>query len=219
MKAPGSPSSALQTTNFSSPSARRVKSHFRQVAKPAPPRPRSPETFNSAITALRVLPSSQGLGQRLVAVVADVVLDLLRIDLAAACQHDLGLPAKEIHFLQRGMWRPSARRCVNRSTTRPQPRCSRHEHRAILGADFLVKHVVDHHDGAPRTGPRQPTSRTARSGRQPLPLQLRRQRLLPRDAHRRRCSSPRRQTRISTIPSAASLALLAPAPRHGVPTN
>ena len=47
MNAPGSPSSALQTTYFTSPAASRVNFHFRQVGKPAPPRPRSPETRSS----------------------------------------------------------------------------------------------------------------------------------------------------------------------------
>ena len=51
MNAPGSPSSALQTTYFRSPAASRVNFHFRQVGKPAPPRPRSPEARIVSITA------------------------------------------------------------------------------------------------------------------------------------------------------------------------
>ncbi len=50
MNAPGSPSSALQTTNFLSPAASRVNFHFRQVGNPAPPRPRSPEVRMVSIT-------------------------------------------------------------------------------------------------------------------------------------------------------------------------
>ncbi len=43
MKAPGSPSSALQMTYFWSLSFCRASFHLRPVGKPAPPRPRSPD--------------------------------------------------------------------------------------------------------------------------------------------------------------------------------
>ena len=58
MKAPGSPSSALQTTYLGSPGERLVNSHFRPVGKPAPPRPRRPEALISASTWDGVIRSS-----------------------------------------------------------------------------------------------------------------------------------------------------------------
>jgi hypothetical protein len=48
MKAPGSPSSALQSTYLTSPGAAAQNSHFKPVGNPAPPRPRRPEAFISA---------------------------------------------------------------------------------------------------------------------------------------------------------------------------
>ena len=48
MKAPGSPSSALQMTYFSPPRASMQNCHLRQVGNPAPPRPRSPERLSSS---------------------------------------------------------------------------------------------------------------------------------------------------------------------------
>ena len=43
MKAPGSPSSPLQTTYLVSEFCFRTLSHFRPAGKPPPPRPRRPE--------------------------------------------------------------------------------------------------------------------------------------------------------------------------------
>ena len=51
MKAPGSPSSPLQSTYFTAPRERRHSSHLSAVRKPAPPRPRSPEALTSAMTS------------------------------------------------------------------------------------------------------------------------------------------------------------------------
>ena len=44
MNAPGSPSSPLQTTYFTSDTLRRTLSHLRPAGKPPPPRPRRPES-------------------------------------------------------------------------------------------------------------------------------------------------------------------------------
>ena len=51
MKAPGSPSSALQSTYFLSPRAFRQNSHFSPVGNPAPPRPRRPDRLTTSITS------------------------------------------------------------------------------------------------------------------------------------------------------------------------
>ena len=47
--APGSPSSALQITYFSSPGASQHSCHLRPVGNPPPPRPRSLDSFISLI--------------------------------------------------------------------------------------------------------------------------------------------------------------------------
>ena len=49
INAPGSPSSALQMTYFSSPGAFLANCHFCPVRNPAPPRPRSPDSFMTLI--------------------------------------------------------------------------------------------------------------------------------------------------------------------------
>ncbi len=49
MKAPGSPSSALQMTYFGSPFAFRQVSHFLPAGNPPPPRPRKPEALISSM--------------------------------------------------------------------------------------------------------------------------------------------------------------------------
>ena len=67
MKAPGSPSSALQQTYLmpSGLTASWVNCHFMPVGKPAPPRPRRPEAFTVSMTcwggmrSVRILPKAE----------------------------------------------------------------------------------------------------------------------------------------------------------------
>ena len=53
MKAPGSPSSALQIMYFGRPGALRQNSHLVPVGKPAPPRPRRPDSLDLVDDLLR----------------------------------------------------------------------------------------------------------------------------------------------------------------------
>ena len=86
MKAPGSPSSALQMMYLTSPGAPAAKLHFMPVEKPAPPRPRRPQFFTSSITCCR-----RHLGERLaqggIAATLKVVVDVLGVDDARVAQH------------------------------------------------------------------------------------------------------------------------------------
>ena len=50
MNAPGSPSSPLQMRYFSSPGLLWANSHLTPVGKPAPPRPRMPESVTCWMT-------------------------------------------------------------------------------------------------------------------------------------------------------------------------
>src|SRR5512136_227198 len=56
LKAPTSPSDALQMMYFLSPGDCAVCSHFSPVGKPPPPLPRSPDRFTSSITCAGVMP-------------------------------------------------------------------------------------------------------------------------------------------------------------------
>ena len=51
MNDPGSLSSALQMIYFFPAGSRFIRSHLRQTGKPAPPRPRKPESFTCSSTA------------------------------------------------------------------------------------------------------------------------------------------------------------------------
>ena len=55
MKAPGSPSSALQTTYFWSDLLFNANCHFNPVENPPPPRPLSPESFIISTTSWLVI--------------------------------------------------------------------------------------------------------------------------------------------------------------------
>ncbi len=57
LQVPGSPSSELQTRCFCPGNWRGMKLHFSPVGKPAPPRPRRPDSFTVAITWSWVMPS------------------------------------------------------------------------------------------------------------------------------------------------------------------
>ena len=64
MKAPGSPSSALQITYFTSPGCAAVIFHLVPVVKPAPPFPRSPASsttrmISSGVMELSALSSAE----------------------------------------------------------------------------------------------------------------------------------------------------------------
>src|SRR5512136_417785 len=56
LKAPTSPSDALQMMYFLSPGDCAVCSHFSPVGKPPPPLPRSPDRFTSSTTCAGVIP-------------------------------------------------------------------------------------------------------------------------------------------------------------------
>ena len=86
IKAPGSPSSPLQTMYFTSETFLRTLSHLRPAGKPPPPRPRRPESEISRQMASSVM-SNRAFSEGAVAVLGDVLLQILGIAGTAALEH------------------------------------------------------------------------------------------------------------------------------------
>ena len=103
MKAPGSPSSALQIRYFVVPAAPRANFHFLPVGKPPPPRPRNPLDFHDVARLLRSQ-RAERTRQGAVAAPGDVLVNARRIDDPAVGQH----PARSAE--QRKDARPTAAR-------------------------------------------------------------------------------------------------------------
>ena len=127
-----------------------MKSHFRHVGKPAPPRPRRPESRSSAKTRLRIA-LLQHLGQALVAAQGNVVLDLLRIDLAAFAQHDLRLATEEIDVRHVGHVTAIGPTVGQSVDDLALAQMVAHDGRAIVGTHVLVEDVAHDHHRAART--------------------------------------------------------------------
>ena len=144
MKAPGSPSSALQTANFD----RRPADSRGQLPLPpggksgaaAAAKARNPHRLDDLVGKI----ARDDLGQGLVAVAGDVVFDPLRVDHAAVAEHDLGLPLEEIHLGRVGHFAavgPAVRQPRN---DLPAEDVLVDQRAAVLRLDVLVEDVVDH---------------------------------------------------------------------------
>ena len=143
MNAPGSPSSALQTTYLRSPSALRQASHLRPVGNPAPPRPRRPERLTSSRTASG--PISRARASARVAAERDVVVDGRGVEQLAVAQQQAPLAAVEREFLLR------AARRLRLGVGAEQPHHRVAEHRllddlgGVVHADVAVDDAVGVH--------------------------------------------------------------------------
>ena len=98
MNAPGSPSSALQTTYLTSDCCLLANSHFSPVGKPPPPRPRSPERLIISINVRRLF-VKQAIGQCKVSFTGDILFDIFGIDKTTVTQCNAELFPVEIHVL------------------------------------------------------------------------------------------------------------------------
>ncbi len=90
------------------PDAARVSRHFLPVEKPAPPRPRRPDSSMISTTPSGSS-SSEHLGQRTVAASGQVVVDRAGVDLAVERQHPAPLPAVEGDLVRVGDGLPGRR--------------------------------------------------------------------------------------------------------------
>ena len=108
--------------------ASRQTSHFTQVGKPAPPRPRRPASLTVSTTSRQGRPRQRLEGP--VAAAGEVVVDLLGVDDAAVAQHDAhlvsehGVVGKARHAgkrrgRRRRPRRPSAPSCATAAIARP----------------------------------------------------------------------------------------------------
>jgi len=102
MKAPGSPSSALQTAYLISPGALAVNSHFVPVEKPAPLDPQSGELhFIDHFLPVHV---EKGVREPFVSIPGDILIDLLRVNDPAIAQCNADLFAVKGDFLVPGQF-------------------------------------------------------------------------------------------------------------------
>ena len=219
MNAPGSPSSALQTTYFASPAALRVNSHLRHVGKPAPPRPRSPDTRSSFSTESGLL-----LAQHLAPAPDSRPRRCTRRSVAG--RSDRNVRAPPWSAAERSRSRPAAARAGHRvggasgdRRRRPLPRCSRTISAQSCRPQVFVEHVADDHDRAARTGTQ--TTHFANPGfaAQPLLRHAARPTLPARGAHPDAMQLAPMQMRIGDAHRPPGTGHAPHAPHHALPST